>query len=338
MVRMVLCCVLAITTLPAVAGKSLLYAGRSFLGNGMQPEVVARTLSSVEDEWQVEATHFMRCELSENKANAIKDCDSVPEKFSKSCATVVNAIVQGSGGDPQVTKEYMVDVCSQNNMEAWRRDTCVALARDLTRKMGTSTYENRNSFQSKAACDDFWGHFLQVQKAVHSKDYKEIEERQRKAAEAAAKLARKEKEEAEKRQKEKAEAEQRRKEDAAKKKEADKKAQKEAELEAARQKIKLDEQRRHSKDPAIVRMQAVEEAAEQSVKEATQVEEGTEDKAAKSTETSKAHDVLAAADAAIMPDPKMYVPPTAPIESNSTKVGVVSAAPRNVTAANASIA
>jgi hypothetical protein len=337
MARTVLCCILAVTTLPAAVGKSILTDGRSFLGNGMQPEVVARTLAKVEDEWQAEATHFMRCELAETKADVIKDCDTVPEHFSKSCSTVVNAIVQGSGGDLTVTKEYLVDVCSQSSMQSWRRDSCVSLARDVTRAMSASTYENRNSFQPKVACDTFWGHFLQTQKAVHSKDYKAIEERQKKAAEDAARLAKKEKEEAEKRAEEKAEAEKLQKEAAAKKKLADAKAQKEAEMEALRQKIKKDEERRNSKDAAIARMQAVEEAAEQSVKAATQIEEGTEDKSPKEM---KAHDVLSAADAAQMPDPKMDVPTKAApsVESNSTKVGVVAAAPRNETVANASIA
>jgi len=302
---MIKCWLLGMTTLAAVAGKSVLTDGRNFLGNGMQPEMVARTLSDVQNKWQDEATQFIRCELSESNANAIKDCDSVPEKFSKSCATVVDAVVAGSGGDARVTKEYMVDVCSQPSLTAWRRDACVDLARDLTKTMSASTYENRFNLRSKAVCDEFWSNFLQSQKVVHEKEVKAIEneqvEREKRAAEAVAKQAQKEKEEAEKHRKEKSEkvvAEKRQKEEEAKKMEAEMKAEKEAELEDARQKLKLDEQRRNSKDATIAKLQAVDEAAEQKIKEATQVEEGTED-------TRKAYDVLKLADAAEMPEPKI---------------------------------
>jgi len=299
---MIKCWLLSMTTLAAVAGKSVLTDGRNFLGNAMQPEMVARTLSEVQNKWQDEATYFIRCELSESNANAIKDCDSVPEKFSKSCATVVDAVVAGSGGDARVTKEYMVDVCSQPSLTAWRRDACVDLARDLTKTMSASTYENRFNLRSKAVCDEFWSNFLQSQKVVHEKEVKAIEneqvEREKRAAEAVAKQAQKEAEKQRKEKSEKAAAEKLEKEGEAKKMEAEMKAKKEAELEDARQKLKLDEQRRNSKDAAIAKLQAVDQAAEQKIKEATQVEEGTED-------TRKAYDVLKLADAAEMPEPKI---------------------------------
>merc|ERR1719473_271866 len=87
---------------------------RSFLGNGMQPEVVARTLSHVEEEWKAQAAVFAECNSTSGLEGAtIVNCNDAPASFGKSCGTVVSAIVQGSGGDRDVAKEYMVDVCSQ---------------------------------------------------------------------------------------------------------------------------------------------------------------------------------------------------------------------------------
>merc|ERR1711862_918168 len=100
------------------------------------------------------------------------------EKFSKSCSTVVGAIIQGSDGNAKDAKEYMVDVCSQTSMTTWRRDACVALAKDVVIGMTASSYENRVNFPSKSVCDGFWAQFLQGQKAVHKKDVQSIEEEQ----------------------------------------------------------------------------------------------------------------------------------------------------------------
>merc|ERR1719460_1779720 len=91
--------------------------GRNFLGVGMQPELVAKTLSTVEQEWKDQAAHFIECELQESTSH----CDSTPKSFHRSCETVVGAIVKASNGETDVTKEYMVDICSQSSLTAWRR-------------------------------------------------------------------------------------------------------------------------------------------------------------------------------------------------------------------------
>merc|ERR1719261_1343361 len=112
MAAYLLLAVLASPALAVVRGK-----GQSFLGSSMQPEVVARTLSRVEDEWKAQAAVFAECNSTAGLPGAtIVNCADAPSSFDKSCNTVVNAIIQGSGGDRDVAKEYMSDVCSQKSV------------------------------------------------------------------------------------------------------------------------------------------------------------------------------------------------------------------------------
>jgi hypothetical protein len=158
---------------------------RSFLSAEMQPEVVAKTLSRVQDEWRLQAQVFTQCELTESPENAIKDCDDTPSEFVKSCSIVVDAVVKGSSGNPEVMKEYMGDVCSQTTMAAWHQTSCVALAKAIKLKMPDNSYSNRNSFPTGAVCDDFWLQFLAEQKALHAKEVDDIKQKTTAGAEKA---------------------------------------------------------------------------------------------------------------------------------------------------------
>merc|ERR1719345_238493 len=83
------------------------------LASDMQPEVVARTLSEVEDEWKSQAASFAECNSTETS-----ECGGAPEQFSKSCSTVVSAVVQAPGhvasqplvASPSVSKKLAVQV------------------------------------------------------------------------------------------------------------------------------------------------------------------------------------------------------------------------------------
>mmetsp|Transcript_20626 Transcript_20626/g.33264 ORF Transcript_20626/g.33264 Transcript_20626/m.33264 type:complete len:342 (-) Transcript_20626:84-1109(-) len=275
-----------------VVGNSIHSNGRNFLGASMQPEVVAKTLLSVEDEWKDQAASFLKCELSKNDV-ASDECGSAPQSFSKSCEVVVGAIVKGSDGDTEVTKEYMIDVCSQPAMTSWRRDTCISLAKDVAASMTASAYENRVNFKAKQACDEFWSQFLAGQRAMHQKEL------DAKKAEEAERMKKEEQEKAEEAKKQKEEEEKRKSEDEAKRK-AD--AQKEAQLEALREQLKMKNATEGAQKMVEEKAQieAVDMAAEEKLKEASAVDDGSKDVpklANSSPDLQKAYAVLKAADA-----------------------------------------
>jgi len=192
------------------------------LASDMQPEVVARTLSEVEDEWKSQAASFAECNTTETS-----DCGAAPDAFSKSCSTVVSAVVQASSGDRSSVKEYMNTVCGENELSGWHAERCTELASAVTDSMLDDNYENRENFNSGSLCTKFWSKFVVEEKARVEKERAEREAAEKKAAEEAAEAQKqKEKEEAEqkaadaKRQAEEAAAEL-----AAKKEEAEKQAQ-----------------------------------------------------------------------------------------------------------------
>lgn len=232
----------------------------------MQPAVVAKTLSHVEDEWKARARVFIKCELAESKEDKIRDCDDTPSDFIKSCSTVVGAVVQGSSGDPTVMREYMGKVCNQDIMAAWHQASCLALANSIGAKMSSSSYENRVNFQTSAACDDFWSNFLAEQKTGHSKELDAINEQEKKAVEVAARESKKAEERSNKAQKDVEEAEHG---------DTDKE---EAELDAERKMVAL---RTKRTDDTVDRsftlkqaeVKAVQEAAQKQIEEATKLEE-----------------------------------------------------------------
>jgi colicin import membrane protein len=152
----------------------------------MQPEVVARTLSNVEDEWKAQAAVFAECNGTSGLEGAtIVNCADAPNSFDKSCGTVVSAIVSGAGGDRDVAKEYMADVCSQKIISGWHMQQCHALAVAVQGGMTADKYENRMSFNSAKLCSAFWSHFLADEQARMAKEQAEHEAAEKKAAEEA---------------------------------------------------------------------------------------------------------------------------------------------------------
>jgi len=240
---------------------------RAFLGAEMQPEVVAKTLSHVEDEWKAQARAFIKCELSESNEAQIRDCDNTPSSFLKSCATVVSAVVKGSSGNPKVLVEYMGDVCRQKTMASWHQTSCAALADTINMKLTASHYDNRINFQARPVCDEFWAQFLVEQKKVHEQELAAIKKQEEIAAVAAAKEAKEAKAQAEKVQKEHEEAEKVAAKDAAKE---------QAELEAERKIVTLRASQRINRTQEDLHeeaeVDAVEAAANKKIEEANEVE------------------------------------------------------------------
>lgn len=226
--------------------------GKAFLSlsSDMQPEVVARTLAEVEDEWKAQAAAFAEC-----NATQTDECGSAPSAFSKSCSTVVSAVVQASSGDRASVKEYMTTVCGEKELSGWHQERCTELASAVTDTMLDDNYENRENFNSNGLCTNFWSKFVVEEKARVDKERAEREAAEKKAAEEAAEAAKKAAEEAaeEQKKKEKEEAEQ-------KAAEAKRQAE-EAAAELAAKKAEAERQAEEAKHKMLEAQAAAEEAA-----------------------------------------------------------------------------
>merc|ERR1719375_847279 len=192
----------------------------------MMPEVVAETLADVDDEWVSMADSFLACRNSNSTTGESPPCADVQQKFSRSCATVVSAMVQGSGGQPAVVGEYMRAVCRKGPLAGWRQHQCLTLASFVDGAMSMDPYHNRELVNTAGLCQRYWSNFTAEESVIIADRL--AEEQAREAAEAA---ERKKKEEAEaeaRKQREEAEAEA-------------KKKREEAEAEARKQKAEADE-------------------------------------------------------------------------------------------------
>lgn len=255
-------------SLVSVGSAAVIVKSQNFLGNGMQPEVVARTLSSVEEEWKAQASVFARCNGTSTEASStLVNCEDAPNSFEKSCGTVVAAIIQGSGGDRDVAKEYMNDVCTQKSISGWHQQQCQALATAVQSFMTADRYENREHFNAAKLCKSFWVKFFEEEKERMKKEVAEREEAEKQAEE---KAAQEEKVHKEEEQKEldaeqaaaKAAAEQ---EVARKQEEAKKHAELEAKLKAAESEAKFAQKKAEA--------EAIAAAAETKKKEAEMAEQ-----------------------------------------------------------------
>jgi len=189
-------------TISALSTSDAAFVGRkAFLANGMQPEVVALTLSHVEDEWRAQAAVFADCgSTAALPGAAIVNCKDAPNSFGKSCSTVVSAIIQGSGGDRDVAKEYMADVCSQRAITGWHQQQCNALAITIKGAMGADRYQNRVGFNTAKLCTGFWSRFLTEERQRIAKENADHEAAEKKDAEEAATEAKEAEEAAHKKQ------------------------------------------------------------------------------------------------------------------------------------------
>jgi len=220
------------------------------LASDMQPEVVARTLSEVEDEWKSQAASFAECNTTETS-----ECGGAPEAFSKSCSTVVSAVVQASSGDRTSVKEYMNTVCGENELSGWHAERCTELASAVTDSMLDDNYENRENFNSGSLCTSFWSKFVVEEKARVEKERAEREAAEKKAAEEAAEAAKKAAEEA-------AEAQKQKEKEEAEQKAADAKRQaEEAAAELAAKKEEAEKQAEEAKTKMEQAQAAAQEAA-----------------------------------------------------------------------------
>jgi len=221
-------------------------------GESMRPDVVAGVLARVEDEWRTQAAAFTEGSASEAK--------TAPGAFSKSCATVVSAVIQGSGGDRSIAKEYMSNVCNQKVLASWHKLRCTALATSITdHAMRADTYANRQMNPAKV-CTGFWSVFVEAEKNREAEEAKLKAEQEKVRVEEEKKAAI-------------AKAEQDKK-DAIAKAEAMKKAEAEAKIEAERrakeqaerEKAEKEEKARH--DAAEAKARAAEAAAKLAEKRA----------------------------------------------------------------------
>jgi hypothetical protein len=129
-----------------------------FLAANLRPDVVAQTLAKVEEEWNDETSAFLECNLTHSQDDS-KSC--APEKFHKSCPTVVGAILRSSSGDRSVVREYMGDVCGEPALQGWLSDRCQVLSEALTDAMSEDSYSNRENLDTAHFCQGFWAKFAQ---------------------------------------------------------------------------------------------------------------------------------------------------------------------------------
>lgn len=184
--------------------------GQAFLSSDMQPELVARTIVKVEDEWRAEAASFAECnETLSADADVTAECGSATAAFQKSCATVVDAIVRASSGERSRVQEYMGIVCGEATLSGWHQARCGEFASSVVEAMADDDYENREGFAPAKSCTVFWSRFAVEERARVDQERAEREAAEKKAEderiqaeqEAAARAAeeqkRREKEEAE---------------------------------------------------------------------------------------------------------------------------------------------
>lgn len=195
-------------------------AGHTFLGNkaDMRPDVVAHTLSKVEDEWNLQVASFAECNISATTAEEQAECGLAPKAFQRSCSTVVSAMVQASNGDKADVSEYMRSVCDEDSLknEGWRQERCTQLAVQIVDGMSDDAYNNRESFDSAKLCTKFWTKFSTEESARLQKERAEKEAQEKKEEEereAAQKKAEEEEAAAEKQRQEEAAAEAKKKEE-----------------------------------------------------------------------------------------------------------------------------
>jgi len=282
---------LAVALAVAPLSSAAVLRGQAFSGNGMQPEVVARTLSSVQDEWKAQADVFAECDSTSGLPGAsIVNCADAPSSFGKSCSTVVGAIVQGSGGDKDVAKEYMSDVCSQSSMSGWHQSQCHSLALAVRGSMSADTYSNRMGFDSSKLCTSFWSGLLGAEKQRISKEKAEHEASEKKAAEEAA-------------EQEKQDEEQRKKEAEQKKVQEAQRAKEEAQAKATEAAARLAQKKAEA--------EATQEAAKQKMEEAKEAEE--EQDMAKQAAAAKAKAAQAKVAPATPPKPVAAPVPAKPV-------------------------
>lgn len=134
-----------VTAVAAAAGGTRGFSyRRGVLSAAMQPEVVAKSLSKVEEAWKAQAVEFSNCH----------QCPGPAAAFGKSCSTVMRAVVQASAGDRAVASDYMGDVCSQPVLAGWKQDRCKKFGKTVTAAMAQDGVGKHLDVAN--VCQSFW--------------------------------------------------------------------------------------------------------------------------------------------------------------------------------------
>jgi len=137
---------------------------KGFLAAGMQPDVVAHTLSQMQDVWKEEAINFVECNASATSKEDLELCAAGASEFKTSCATVAATVVKASGGDWHIVKEYMDDVCGETELEGWRQERCEKFAVAVSGGMKFDAFGNRENYDGVGVCAGFWSVFLDLER------------------------------------------------------------------------------------------------------------------------------------------------------------------------------
>jgi len=258
-------------------------AAKVFLGNKavMRPDLVAKSLAKVEDEWNLQVASFVECNASAATAEEASECTLAPHAFQHSCSKVVTAMVAGSDGSKADVSEYMVTVCGEDAQvsDGWRKERCQALSKAIASGMSDDAY-NRESFDSNKLCAKFWTKFM-------------TEENTRVQKEEAVKAA-----EEKTKEEERVAAEKKAEEDAAAE---DKKRAEEAAVEEAKKKeeeVKAAADAKEAEAKALAEKNAKAEAASEAAEKTLEAVKAVEDKQAEAKEEAKAEAAPVAAEAA----------------------------------------
>jgi len=162
-----------------LAAEAVSSNGKNFLSNMLQPDVAAKSLVAMEEEWQAEAGIFAECE-AHGTTEATKECVESSKHFKTSCNKVVDAMLQGSSGDRDSVKQYMDEVCNQDVMQDWHKDRCVSLSGQVNNLMSADSFENRNALKTADFCSKMWKEIVSGEK---DRAQKEAEDEAEKAKE-----------------------------------------------------------------------------------------------------------------------------------------------------------
>lgn len=284
----------------------------SNLRAGMRPEIVAKSLAKVEDEWKAQFRLYVECNATANSQDEAKKCSAAPKAFERSCDTIVSAVVKASNGDHSVVREYMDDICAEPELKGWRQGRCKMLSATVLSGMSEDSYDNRETLNSQPLCQSFWQRFSAEEQQLLKQETAEreaLEKKQEEERAAEEKKMAEERAEEEKRmkQEEAAEAKQRAEEEEARRKQEEE-LKRQAEASAA--KLQVEQQAEAEAE------KKAEAEAEKQAEEAKKVEEAT----AKSTANATATPTVVMANSTAVVATNASVNETKAAVSNATTV------------------
>jgi len=138
----------------------------------MQPEQVANTLMTVQNEWKAQAHVFARCKATDE----LPVCKDAPNAFGESCRKVVGAVMLASNAADDVS-EYMAAVCGQKMLSAWHKTKCNAVGDAIRSKMSGNPAENRQdyAFHAEKACTGVWSALIEEERKLYDLEVKSEE-------------------------------------------------------------------------------------------------------------------------------------------------------------------